>query len=536
MPDFLTRRIQPTRIVRSARRPAIAVAVGLAVLVGLRTSGSIAGAMAAFELMGFDPDRARLIADLVADATIVAVAALATWSAISSAITGMVLGGGLFLHQFVDETRAALRASGGQGAFDPPGWVLTVAALAVAFAITAWAAAVLALIVRRLVLAGWSDAVAVVRGDRSRQRIVRPLVTMLVALLVVETLPAFADMVNFEPDVHMRSGQAGLIGLAQTANDGAAPSGSTLPSAVLTTPTVLPGQSAGVGSSAPPILLPGQPWAAWQPSGSGTTTTVWMAAPWVDGRYTQTQVDVYLPPGYATSGRAYPVIYEVPWPLGGGWSTAIHVTGILDTLIDTGVMPASIVVFTDETGGPYPVSECANSTDHREWLERFLTNQVVPYIDGHFRAIATAAARSVLGFSYGGFCAPMLAMRHPEVFATAIAFSGYYQAGIRSNQTPNSWRPFGGISAVEARYSPIDLAGELPEAVRRTLFFELSGTPSESFYGPQYAAFASALHAAGISEALFPNSAGHSWAEVRTGLSAVLATLGERQNALGVFQ
>src|SRR5438309_4735566 len=209
MPDFPKGRIRPAGIVRNVRRSAIAVALGVAVLVGLRASGNIAGAMAAFELMGFDPDRARLIADLVADATIVAIATLVTRAAMASAITGMVLGGGLFVHQFIDETRAALRASGAEGTFDPSGWVLTVAALAVAFAITAWAAAVLALIVRRLVLAGWSDAVAVVRGDRARQRIVRPLVTMLAALLVVATLPVFADMVNFEPDVHMRSGQAG---------------------------------------------------------------------------------------------------------------------------------------------------------------------------------------------------------------------------------------------------------------------------------------------------------------------------------------
>ena len=536
MRDFTNGRLRAVDILRPMARPAAAAAVGLAVVFGLRAAGSIADAIAALELMGFDPDRARLIADLVADATIVAVATLATRAAWASAIAGMALGGGLFLHQFVNETRAAMRSSGADGTFDLAGWVLTVAALTVAFAVAAWAAAALALIVRRLLLTAWSDGIAFVWGDRARRRILRPIATMVVVALVVATVPVFADMVNFEPDVHMRSGRAGLIGLAQSADNGAPPSGPTLPASVIAGPTVLPGASVASGSSgAQGVLLPGRPWTAWQPSGSGTITSVRLPAPWVGGRSPQAVFDVYLPPGYASSGRAYPVIYEVPWPLEGGWTTAIHVTGILDTLIDTGVMPASIVVFVNETGGPDPVSECANSIDHRQWLERYLIDEVVPYVATHARTIDTAAARSILGFSYGGFCAPMLALRHPDLFGTAIAFSGYYEAGIRSNQTPNSWRPFGGNAAVEARYSPLVLAGEVPPAERRTLFFELFGEPSETFYGPQYVAFASALHAAGISVALFPTTVGHSWGEVRTGLSAAMQTLGERQNELGVF-
>lgn len=539
MADFSHRPDRSDDLARRLARPAAAAAVGVAVFVALRLSGSLAETSAALEIMGFDPARARLITDLVADATIVAIATVATRAGLAAAVTGIVAGGVLYRFQFAAETRAALALSGPQGSFDAAGWALTLATLAVSFAIVAWAAAALALIVRRVVLAGWCDLAAIVGGDRTWRRATRPVATLVALLLVVATVPAFGDMVNFAPDVHMRSGRAGLTAVAQAGSDVPPSAGPTLPADVLTHPTLLPGASPAPGASSGPgrpVLLAGRPWAAWQPSGQGTVVTASLPAPWTGGRAASAPVDIYLPPGYDASTRAYPVIYALPWALVGAWATGMHVTDILDTLIDGGEMPASIVAFVGMTGGPNPTSECADSADRRQWLEHYLTDTVVPYLDTNYRTIATAAARSLLGYSQGGFCAPMLAMRHPDLFATAMAISGYYQAGIHSRETPNAWRPFGGNAAVEAAYSPLVLAGKLSPAARGTLFFELSARPSEPFFGPQYAAFAAALHAAGIPVALLPDTAGHSWQEVRDELPLLLITLGQRENAMGVFR
>ena len=539
MADFSHRPNRSDDLVRRLARPAVAAAVGVAVFVALRLSGSLAETSAALEIMGFDPARARLITDLVADATIVAIATLATRAGLAAAVTGIAAGGVLYRYQFAAETRVALAATGPRGSFDAAGWALTVATLAVSFAIVAWAAAALALIVRRVVLAGWSDLAAMVGGDRTWRRATRPVATLVALLLVVATVPVFGDMVNFAPDVHMRSGRAGLTGLAQTGGDAPATAGPTLPADVLTHPTLLPGASPAPGASSGPghpVILAGRPWAAWKPSGQGTVVTASLPAPWTGGRAVSAPVDIYLPPGYDASTRTYPVIYELPTALVGAWANGMHVTGVLDTLIDGGMMPASIVAFVAMTGGPNPTSECANSVDGRQWLEQYLTDTVVPYLDANYRTIATAAARSLLGYSQGGFCATMLAMRHPDLFGTAMAISGYYQAGIRSSETPNAWRPFGGHAAVEAAYSPLVLAGRLSPAARGTLFFELSAQPSEPFFGPQYAGFAAALHEAGIPVALLPSTAGHSWQEVRDELPPLLVTLGQRENAMGVFQ
>ena len=514
-------------------RAALAVGVGVAVLLVLRLTASLTDTNAALETMGFDPQRARLITDLSVVAMIVAISSFTTGFALAAALTGLAIGGALYGRSFIDQTRAAMTASGAQGSFDPGGWLVTAAALAVALAIVAWAAAALALIVRRAVLAAWSDGLAVIRGERPRRRAIRPIATLLAIVLVVATVPVFGDMVNYAPDVHMRSGRGGLVGLAQPGGGAPTIPGPSLPAAVLSVPTLLPAASAG---PAHPDLLSGRPWTAWQPTGTGTVDSIQLAAPWTGGSASHVTLDVYLPPGYAAGTRAYPVVYELTAPLAGPWTAAIHITDVLDTLIDSAAMPASIVAFVGMGGGPFPSSECVDSLDHRQWLDTYLARTVVSYVDGQYRTIAKPAARSLLGFSQGGYCAPMLAMRHPNLFGTAMAISGYFEAGIRSSETPNAWRPFGGDAQSEAAHSPLRLAAGLPAPARASLFFEVAARPGEAFFGPQYAAFAAVLHDAGIAVALFPSALGHSWQEVRSELPSMLEVLGQRENALGVFR
>jgi enterochelin esterase-like enzyme len=211
------------------------------------------------------------------------------------------------------------------------------------------------------------------------------------------------------------------------------------------------------------------------------------------------------------------------------------VTSLLDSLIDSGAIPAQIVVFVSPAGGPYPDSECVDSADGREWFERWFTGTVVPAIDQRFRTLATPTARALLGFSQGGYCASMLLFRHPNVVSNAVALSGYFESGLRSRQTPNAWRPFGGNLALMAATSPVTAAGAVPAAVRRGLFVILSGDPSEAFYGPQYRTFSAALEKAGIPSALLPNPGGHSLAGLRSVLPVALRTLAARQVAAGVF-
>jgi enterochelin esterase-like enzyme len=278
-----------------------------------------------------------------------------------------------------------------------------------------------------------------------------------------------------------------------------------------------------------------RPWAAWAPSGSGTVATATFPAPWVGGIAQQVQISVYLPPGYATSGHQDPVIYEVPSAMDGGWTKAVGISSVLDSLIDSGRMPATIVVFVPEGAGPYPDAECANSFDGREWVDRFIVQTVVPWVDRTYRTIPIPEARALLGFSQGGFCAAMLELRHPDVFASSIAISGYYQAGLQSSQTAEAGRVFGTSAAYRAANSPDVLASRIPATLARTLFVELNANPAEPIFGPQYAEFAAALHAARIPVALFPTPFGHAWNSVRDEAPVLLTALAERWSAVGLF-
>jgi enterochelin esterase-like enzyme len=256
--------------------------------------------------------------------------------------------------------------------------------------------------------------------------------------------------------------------------------------------------------------------------------------PWTDGRDPYATLEVYLPPGYdASPGRRYPVLYEVPWTFE-SWQEAIGIRSILDGLIDSGRIRPLIVVFAAHNGAPDPDSECVDSVDGRQQLETYITRTVVDFVDATYRTIATPDARALFGFSQGGYCAPMLLLRHPDIFRQAIALSGYFQAGIRTRVTPDAWRPFGRSATAIADHSPLSLAGGLAAAVRSRLFIVLSANPREWLYGPQYQRFASVLRADGYPLALMPSALGHAWSGVRATFPLALGAVARRWTALGV--
>lgn len=509
----------------------LAIAAAGVVGVAAILSGSVASVVATLIVIGFSPDRSELLAALVLEGVAVAVACLVAPRILAAMIGGTAVFGLIYHRTFESETRAALLASGAAGRFDALGWVSTVVTLAVAVAIVGWAVAMLATIVRAFAGRAVADLRRLGSGPRRPRLLVRPVVLLVLGALVLGTMPVLGDMLNYEPDVHMRDGAAGSLGLTGAVPPVVLPAPGDAGSAIGGGGLVLPGLL-GAGAQ-PGVISSARPWLAWRPSGLGQVQTLVLPAPWGPSGST-VSMTVYLPPGYQSGSQRYPVLYEVPWGLS-SWDRADNLPAVLDNLIDGGVIPATIVVFVSESGGPYPDSECVNSADGREWFATWLTQTVVGRIDTTYRTIATPASRAVMGFSQGGFCAPMLALRNPTVFGTSISYSGYFQAGLRSGWTPNAYLPFGGDPAIEAQYSPDRLASTIAPDLRSRLFFELSFGEARSFYGRQAAAFTAQLHRAGIPVALFPTPLGHAWAAIRDQLPSMLGTWAARMAALNVF-
>jgi S-formylglutathione hydrolase FrmB len=138
---------------------------------------------------------------------------------------------------------------------------------------------------------------------------------------------------------------------------------------------------------------------------------------------------VLLPVGYARHPRAHlPVLYLLH---GGGGTFRDWVDHGVEGLIDREsvvahlapfitVMPdgGRIGWFSDWAGRP------TGSSGPPPAYSTYFIDELVPWIDAHYRTRPTRAGRAIAGLSMGGFGAMSFASRYPDKFAVAGSFSG----------------------------------------------------------------------------------------------------------------
>jgi S-formylglutathione hydrolase FrmB len=161
-----------------------------------------------------------------------------------------------------------------------------------------------------------------------------------------------------------------------------------------------------------------------------------------------------LPADYTTSGKRYPVLYflhglfgnDHRWIDRGGKE-------IFDRLTADGTIGQFIVVLPN--GGE---TFYINSEDGQDRYEDFFIQELVPFIDHHYRTIATKDARGISGLSMGGYGALHLAMRHSNLFGSVAATSAVL-IGRLPNPLPTEgrWRFYSRILS-HAFGSPINQA------------------------------------------------------------------------------
>jgi enterochelin esterase-like enzyme len=528
----------PIGALKKTPRPLVGLVVAALVLLVAVFSGTVEESDRTLVIMGFDPDRAQLITTLV----VAAIAAVAATLAIDRPAIGALLGtlavAALFGQTFIAETQNALSATGALGSFDATGWILTLATLLVMGFISAWAGATLAAALRPPLIATGASVGEMVEARRpNRGAARRPLAAVLVLVLLAVTVPAFGNMVNLAPDALMLNG-GHFVALAP---------GNSVPVQRITptpapTPTPTPASSAAPSfDMATPSPSPSptahaspgtKPWLAWKPTGAGRVTRFDFESPWKGGTMATVDVNVYTPPEYDTSGdRRYPVLYEAPTGLE-LWNGGTGVIGALDALITSGEMPASLVVFIDSSGAPFPDSQCADSTDKQMWLETFISTDVVQYVESQFRTIKDPIARGIMGQSAGGFCAAMLLARHPSVFSTSISFSGYFYAGIGSSTASH---PYSDSQAEMDKVSPALLATDFPSEQKASSFFIIVAAPAQDFYGAQAENFDKILTANHIGHDWVKSIWTHSWTEVRNEFPTAVAAWAARMVVDGVW-
>jgi S-formylglutathione hydrolase FrmB len=139
------------------------------------------------------------------------------------------------------------------------------------------------------------------------------------------------------------------------------------------------------------------------------------------------EVLVYLPPGYAASSRRYPVLFVLT-----GYA-ATHDSLLnfkpwepnflerYELLLAQGC-PEAVVVMPDcftRWGGSQFIDSAATGA-----YQRYLTDDVLPLVDGRYRTLARRESRAIIGKSSGGFGALRMLLDRPELFAVVGSHAG----------------------------------------------------------------------------------------------------------------
>jgi pimeloyl-ACP methyl ester carboxylesterase len=130
---------------------------------------------------------------------------------------------------------------------------------------------------------------------------------------------------------------------------------------------------------------------------------------------------VYLPDGYDSSSKRYPVLYYLHSFFEDDATFFDHQNG--SKLFDQAIAKADIgavIVVTVDFNTPVGGSLYTNSPVTGYW-EDFMIEELVPQIDRTYRTLARRESRGIFGHYIGGNGAIRFASRHPGVFGSVYA-------------------------------------------------------------------------------------------------------------------
>lgn len=138
----------------------------------------------------------------------------------------------------------------------------------------------------------------------------------------------------------------------------------------------------------------------------------------------QRRAFVYTPPGYDETDQRYPVLYlqhgygENEY----GWSVQGHAGLIMDNLIAEKKVRPFIIVMTYGMTNDARVGGLRNF-DIRPF-QTVLCDELIPYVDAHFRTLADQPNRAMAGLSMGGMETKTITLKKLDTFSHIGLFSG----------------------------------------------------------------------------------------------------------------
>ncbi|MEO5979414.1 MAG: alpha/beta hydrolase-fold protein [Chryseolinea sp.] len=234
---------------------------------------------------------------------------------------------------------------------------------------------------------------------------------------------------------------------------------------------------------------------------------------------------IYLPPGYESSSRSYPVLYLLH---GGGddqtgWVQFGEVQHYADQAINDGSATPMIIVMPDANTGTRGYSNTPNG----EWrYEDFFFQEFMPFIEKTYRIKPDKHYRAVAGLSMGGGGTLYFALHHPELFAAACPLSA--STGPLSMEDAKTWLTRFNMKATDAQletwykqYSSLELFNAMPEDQKKAVrwYFDIG---DDDFLYEGNSLLHIAMRKKEIPHEFRIRDGGHNWNYWRAALPTVL--------------
>jgi enterochelin esterase-like enzyme len=185
----------------------------------------------------------------------------------------------------------------------------------------------------------------------------------------------------------------------------------------------------------------------------------------LEGDAVDRDVIVFLPPSYAKEKhRRYPVVYALHgYSIGAEqWTHEIHVPQTIEGVFTQGAKEMIVVLPDSKT--VYNGSMYSSSVTTGDF-ERFISHDLVAYIDSHYRTYPNRENRGLVGHSRGGYGASRIGMKHPDVFGALYIMSPCCMSHMGGSTMPSDEQKEKAITyekKVAAAKSPAELAAQLP--------------------------------------------------------------------------
>ena len=187
----------------------------------------------------------------------------------------------------------------------------------------------------------------------------------------------------------------------------------------------------------PMLIVPGERTENYGEAGTHGT----VSHPWYDSKllgYSR-RLTVYTPYGYeANPKKKYPVLYLLHGAGGDeeAWISMGRTAQILDNLIEKGLAEPMIVVMPNGNPGQQAARTLGIPEKQMDWCDpayqniyvRSLCEEIVPFIEKNFRAVAKPASRAIAGLSMGGGHTISASVLYPEMFDYICPLSAAGQA------------------------------------------------------------------------------------------------------------